>query len=113
MYELKDYLKTVNCNYVSDASTITDRLQKFLGEKYPQLDTAAVGPVVCQYIEALKRDEVGETKPLQEQLIRFMDGKLLSSGYVGYSGRRNKMDKFVKNIISSTTSANFFGQHGR
>ena len=113
--ELLDYLKTVywRQDYVLDASTITDRLQKFLGAKYPHLNTAAVGPLVCQYVEALRRDKAGETKPMQEQLMGFMDEKLLaSSGYAGYSGKRNKLDKFVKNIISNTNYAIFFGQHG-
>ena len=96
-----------------DASTITDRLQKFLGAQYPQLNTAAVGPLVWQYVKALRRDKVAETKPLQTQLMGFVNEKLLaSSGYAGYSGKRNKLDKFVKNIISNTNYGLFFRQHG-
>ena len=112
--ELMEYLKNVywKQGYVLNSSAMTDRVQGFLGRKYSQLNAAKVGPLVWKYVKALKQDKVVVTKPLQTELIELVDELLASSGYAGYSGKRNKLDKFVKNIISNTNYGYFFRQHG-
>ena len=112
--ELMEYLENVywRQGYVLDSSAMTDRVQGFLGRKYSQLNVAEVGPLVWKYVKALKQDKVVETKPLQTKLIELVDELLASSGYAGYSGKRHKVDKFVKNIISNTNYGYFFRQHG-
>ena len=112
--ELMEYLKNVywKQGYVLNSSAMTDRVQGFLGRKYSQLNAAKVGPLVWKYVKALKQDKVVVTKPLQTELIELVDELLASSGYAGYSGKRHKVDKFVKNIISNTNYGLFFKQHG-